>query len=79
MSENKVKWHPYPEEKPKNDSLNPYLVTWLYDGVCGKEPEVDLFYYEDDAFKWNLENEVIAWAELPEPYKEQKNDQSRAN
>ena len=39
MSENKVKWHPYPEEKPKNDSRNPYLVTWLYDGVCGKEPE----------------------------------------
>ena len=60
MSENKVKWHPYPQEKPKNDSRNPYLVTWLYDGVCGKEPEVDLFYYEDDAFKWNLDNEVIA-------------------
>ena len=74
MSENKVKWHPYPEEKPKNDSRNPYLGTWGCEGVGGKEPEGDLFYDEDAAFKWTLENEVIAWAELPEPYKEEKHE-----
>ena len=33
--------------------------------------------YEDDAFKWNLENEVIAWAELPEPYKEEKGNEEK--
>ena len=70
MSENKVIWHPYPNEKPKNNSDIPYLVTWLFDGVLGKEPVVDMFYYEDDSFKWNQNNEVIAWAEIPEPYKQ---------
>ena len=71
MSENKVIWHPYPKEKPKNNSDIPYLVTWLFDSVLGKEPTVDLFYYEDDSFKWNQNNEIIAWAELPDPYKEE--------
>ena len=77
MSENKVIWHKYPEEKPKNNSNIPYLVTWLFDAFGTKEPTVDMFYYEEDSFKWNPENEVIAWAELPEPYKEEKGNEEK--
>ena len=74
MSETKVKWHPYPQEKPENNSRDPYLVTWNYNNGFKIEPTVDLFYYEDDAFKWNEEMEVTAWAYLPEPYKEEKHE-----
>lgn len=59
------------DEKPKNNSDIPYLVTCLFDGFSRKEFIVDMFYYEEDSFKWNPQNDVIAWAELPEPYKEQ--------
>ena len=72
MSENKVVWHPYPQEKPKNNSVKPYLVTIM----CFSETIVDMEYYEDDSFKWCKSKEderVIAWAELPDPYKELKN------
>ena len=74
MSENKVIWHKYPEEKPKNNSNIPYLVTWLFDAFGTKEPTVDMFYYEEDSFKWNPENEVIAWAYMPEPDKGEGNE-----
>ena len=76
MSENKVIWHKYPDEKPKNNCDIPYLVTCLFDGFSRKEFIVDMFYYEEDSFKWNPQNDVIAWAELPEPYnpEEDKND-----
>ena len=77
MSENKVIWHKYPDEKPKNNSDIPYLVTCLFDGFSRKEFIVDMFYYEEDSLKWNPQNDVIAWAELPEPYnpEEKNNDQ----
>lgn len=58
MSENKVKWHPYPETKPKDGT---YLVTTL----AGKV-DTDAFQLGDFDFYMS---EVIAWAELPEPYK----------
>ena len=71
MSENRVKWHPYPEEKPKNNSVEPYLVSVR----CFEEIIVDMEYYEDDSFKWfpyGEDKRVVAWAELPDPYEEVK-------
>ena len=74
MSKTEIKWRKYPEEKPKNNSNIPYLVTWLFDAFGTKEPTVDMFYYEEDSFKWNPENEVIAWAYMPEPYNPKENN-----
>lgn len=73
MSENKVIWHPYPQEKPKkNDS---YLIT-----LKGRNsiPFVCQDIYNDDIKAFRFEGystfeKVTAWAELPEPYKENKN------
>ena len=71
MSENKVNWHPYPQERPIED--NDYLITVKYRHTrkVMKWDSVNGYFY--------IEGNVTAWAELPEPYKEQKNDQSRTN
>ena len=66
MSENTVKWHPYPQEKPKKDIL--YIVTVK---IRDKTLTSDL--------KWSkrkfifYDKCVTAWAEMPEPYKEENN------
>ena len=62
MSENKVKWHPYPQERPIEDDA--YLITVKYRHTR-KVMKWDCFngYF-------NVYGYVIAWAELPEPYKE---------
>lgn len=62
----KVKWHPYPEDRPV-DLLRYYLVTDIFN----KKREVSMYFW------YNLKNKfleediapVIAWAEMPEPYK----------
>lgn len=60
-----VDWHPYPETKPKKDGI--YLVTTL-----AGEVDTDVFQLGDFDFYMS---EVIAWAELPEPYRsEVKNE-----
>lgn len=71
MSENEVKWHPYPKEKPK--FYEPVLVTLLYhDG--SEFVEIDILHcYQHLKIKekWGFDRpdrKVIAWAELPEPY-----------
>ena len=72
--EEKVEWHPYPQEKPSNgiklakvkNTLTDKVDVRRYLAVRGR------FYSEDYTH-------VIAWAELSESYKEQKNDQSRTN
>lgn len=64
-----VNWHPYPEEKPsKNDS---YLVTRkstlpIDDGKVF----VDTLPWdeEDEHWRYCYNAPVLAWAELPEPY-----------
>lgn len=61
-----VKWHPYPEDRPV-DLLRYYLVTDIFN----KKREVSMYFW------YNLKNKfleediapVIAWAEMPEPYK----------
>lgn len=67
MSENKVKWHPYPEENPKKsgdylvyiragDKIFTYIAYWI-DSIGIFEPR--------------FVGRILAWAELPEPYKEE--------
>lgn len=62
-------WHPYPKEKP--DSLKNYLITMHYPVTDKYDIRVGWFgdwgwHIEDELYS----DEVIAWAELPKPYKE---------
>ena len=77
MSENKVKWHPYPKEKPPvkdNDKVEDYLVTIRYRKEilvinASFSPYCKQFYRE--YMISDLDKFVTAWAEIPEPYKEE--------
>ena len=60
MSESKIIWHKYPDEKPTKDGL--FLITHKF----GNRKEVVMAYLTKDINSNNL----IAWAEKPEPYKE---------
>ena len=60
MSKNRVKWHPYPQKKKKKDGI--YLITHRFGNKIG----VSMGYVTKD---FNSDN-LIAWAEKPEPYKE---------
>ena len=67
MSENKVIWHKYPDEKPPKQ-MESYLTT-MPKGIVGINTFIDSVFGLYD-------NEVIAWAEIPEPYnpEEDKNE-----
>ena len=56
-----IKWHPYPKEKPTEESEK-YMVTT----DCG-EVENRWRYY---TFWVRATSKVVAWAELPKPYEE---------
>lgn len=67
MSESKIVWNKYPKEKPKID--DEYIVTiqlWnkSFTATANWKNIKDKFV---DAFDSN----ITAWAELPEPYKEE--------
>lgn len=67
----KVKWHPYPEEKP-SELTGDYLVT----EICEKKRDITIDWYinpKKQFFDEDNRVSVVAWAELPEPYKENKN------
>ena len=64
MSKNRVIWHPYPEEKPPKDGL--YLITLKFGNKIG----VSMGYVTKD---FNSDN-LIAWAEKPEPYNPKENN-----
>ena len=76
MSETQVKWHPFPQEKPKNDgyylvTVNPFLnsypvVSDFWGGVtvCNN----DLSKMETISFWEEYEGQVLAWAEMPDRY-----------
>lgn len=61
-----IEWHQYPQEKP--EEYDEYLVT-VQDGQ-------DLFTFttywipEGNTFM-DFSRDIVAWAELPEPYKEE--------
>lgn len=65
MSENSVKWHPYPEETPQ--SGDNYLVT-VIDQSDHKTRYVGTALFLN-VTGWNVSSRyrVIAWANLPEP------------
>ena len=56
-----IEWHPYPQEKPSKDGL--FLVTHRF----GNKKEVAMAYITKDINSNNL----IAWAEIPEPYEDE--------
>ena len=65
-----VDWHPYPENKPtEEDAYKDFLLTI----DAGLGPFVTKGQWLSvgcwDAY---LDIEVLAWAELPEPYKPEK-------
>lgn len=67
----KANWKPYPECKPpKQDELKDYIVTvrlandpngQTFTAIEGYWPHGVWDTYEDD--------EILAWTEMPEPYK----------
>ncbi len=71
-----VDWHPYPKEKPKDDgyyivTINPFLNSypvvsdfWKSMTVCDE----DFSKTETVSFWERYGGQVLAWAELPEPY-----------
>lgn len=68
-----VDWHPYPEEKPKD--FGDFLVTFIIEG--DEKRYVCLSTYNDirDTFFMSPRIKVIAWVEMPEPYRpEDKNE-----
>ena len=60
-----IKWNPFPENTPEKGKM--YLVTVEW---AGKNEVETAEYTQGFESKWAtfLEGEVIAWAELPEPY-----------
>ena len=61
-----VEWHQYPQERP--DTLKCYLATTMVGkkrivSTACRVPFTNKFFMEEDF-------PVIAWAEMPEPYKE---------
>ena len=64
MSKNRVKWHPYPQEKPKKDGI--YLITHRF----GNTKDVSMGYLTKDIYS----NTLTAWAYMPEPYKGEGNE-----
>ena len=60
MRESKIVWHKYPQDKPPKEGL--YLITLKF----GNKKGVSMGYVTKD---FNSDN-LIAWAEKPEPYKE---------
>lgn len=62
-----VKWHPYPEEKPSK-LIRDYLVTYIYEKK--RDVSIDMWLKSQNKFPVEEIASVMAWAELPEPYKE---------
>ena len=71
MSENKVKWHKYPDEKPAKNGR--YLVTRIKTSMEGGRKEVIPHYYAGE-FHDEDWTKTIAWTELPEPHGECYNE-----
>jgi hypothetical protein len=71
-AERPQKWIPVKEKKPKKDGS--YLVSGEWASgkwASGKEAVGECEYLRDDGYfmtSWNFD--VLAWKNLPEPYKE---------
>ena len=51
----------------KPDKTGDYLVT-LPDGNNGRYVDIESFYADNEEKDWSTIYNVLAWAELPEPY-----------
>ena len=85
MSETKTVWHPYPEEKPFSEYENinihafinmevPYICTIeRHNGTFVVELTWRPFFKKFERMYWidDIDKYVMAWAEMPEPYKEE--------
>lgn len=58
-----ITWHKYPSRKPTEMGF--YLCTVVF----MEEREVRCIYYDMDRFLFEG-SDIIAWAELPEPFEE---------
>ena len=67
MSESKIVWNKYPKEKPKID--DEYIVSIK----LGKDSFTATANWKNvkDEFQDVFNENITAWAELPEPYKEE--------
>lgn len=67
-----VDWHPYPKEKPtEEDAYKDFLLTVDVGrgAFVTKDQWLSVGYWDT-----YLQDEVIAWAELPKPFEEKKVD-----
>ena len=74
MNETKIVWHPYPKEKPKKRGR--YFVTWIT--PIGRQIWVTVLKFDSKNKKFELEDsthQVIAWSELPLPYRQEAKDE----
>ena len=68
-----ITWHPYPKERPEENTW--YMVT-VSERMDGSEPrDVAMMYYTkkgyfDDYSFGVTERTVVAWADKPEAYRE---------
>lgn len=72
MSESKILWHKYPDEKPqRNDD---YLVTIKTSRKLYISK--DCYDINEGEFEFEFMTEIIiAWAEMPEPYNPEAKDE----
>lgn len=70
-----IKWHPFPTEKPKKKGR--YLVTVIDHADDDSEPVVIIgrFRKKTGHFWAQMDDDVLAWAKLPEPYKKEKENE----
>ena len=66
----KFKWNPYPEEKP--EEFGNYILTVKNKNKRNLSASHWFNYTRD--FCNEDDEQVLAWAKFPEPYKEQKNE-----
>lgn len=65
---NEVVWHPFPKERPNENG--DYLVTIRWKIAKG-ETYLTVGNASWMGYGWDmLDTEILAWSELPEPYKE---------
>lgn len=72
-----IKWIPYKKKPPKKTGS--YLITWNYvdynkDITEPPERKVTIWWFVNDGtgFGIHMNDKVIAWSPLPEPYDEKE-------
>ena len=64
-----VRWHPYPDDKP--DEVRMYLTTEIFEKE--KTVSMSLWLSPTNSFFHRDDEQVLAWAMVPEPYEEDNN------